>query len=92
LLTEKFKIEPKGFIYLRCEPEISFERIQKRKRSGEENISLEYLKKLHRKHDDWLLNEKKTKVLVLDASTDFERNPEKFIQQVKEYFWYNIFV
>jgi len=82
LLTEKFKIEPKGFIYLRCEPEISFERIQKRKRSGEENISLEYLKKLHKKHDEWLLNEKKTKVLVLDATKDFET----LVRQVKEIF------
>ena len=76
-LTNVFDIKPHGFIYLRCEPEISYERIQKRKRSGEETISYKYLKQLHKKHDDWLLYEDPSKVLILDVDEDFENNPEK---------------
>jgi deoxyadenosine/deoxycytidine kinase len=85
-LTSEFQIKPHGFIYLRCDPEVSYERIKMRKRSGEESISFDYLKKLHRKHDDWLLNEDPTKVLIVDVNEDFENNPERLqvmIDQVK---------
>jgi len=88
-LTDEFKIQPTGFIYLRCEPEISYERIKKRSRSGEESISLDYLQKLHQKHDQWLLHEEKTPVVVIDVNEDFEDNPEKLqnmIDKVKMIF------
>ena len=78
--------KPKGFIYLRTIPEKSHERITKRKRSGESNISLEYLKKLHQRHDKWLIDE--SNVLVLDVTEDFESNPElleKMIQKVRNF-------
>ena len=84
-LTTEFQVQPKGFVYLRCEPEVSLERIKKRNRSGEENISLEYLKKLHAKHDEWLLNSQK--VLVLDVNED--NTPEKLedmVSQIKCFF------
>jgi deoxyadenosine/deoxycytidine kinase len=67
-LTTEFQVQPKGFVYLRCEPEVSLTRIKKRNRPGEENISLEYLKKLHAKHDEWLLNAHD--VLVIDVNKD----------------------
>ena len=77
-LTDEFKINPHGYVYLRCDPEISYERIKKRKRSGEETISFEYLKKLHKKHDDWLMvNEDPNKVLIIDVDEDFVNNPKK---------------
>lgn len=79
-LTQEFKVSPKGFIYLRCEPEVSFERIKKRNRSGEEAISFEYLKKLHEKHDEWLLNEKSTKVIVFNVNE--ENTPEKIQEMI----------
>jgi deoxyadenosine/deoxycytidine kinase len=88
-LTQEFKVEPQGFIYLRCEPEVSLERIKKRNRSGEETISLDYLKKLHEKHDEWLLNEKSSKVLTFDVNA--ESTPEKIqemIHVVKAFFGY----
>ena len=71
-LTNEFKIAPTGFVYLRCEPEVSYERIKKRGRSGEDSISLEYLTKIHKKHEEWLLNEKSVPVLVIDASGDVD--------------------
>jgi len=84
-LTTEFQVHPKGFVYLRCEPEVSLERIKKRNRSGEENISLEYLKKLHAKHDDWLLNF--PNVLVVDVNED--GTPEQtrdIITRIKNFF------
>ena len=84
-LTTEFKVKPKGFIYLRCEPEVSLARVKNRNRLGEENISLEYLKKLHRKHDDWLLDYER--VLVLDVNED--STPEKIqnmVSRVKAFF------
>ncbi|XP_042204151.1 deoxynucleoside kinase-like [Homarus americanus] len=37
--------------YLKCQPQICFQRIVKRQRKGEQNISLLYLKKLHECHE-----------------------------------------
>ena len=54
-LKQIFKIEIKGAIYLRTTPEICYERIKKRNRNGEESIPLDYLRKLHDKHEEWLL-------------------------------------
>jgi thymidylate kinase len=83
-LTTEFQVQPKGFVYLRCEPEVSLERIKKRNRPGEENISLEYLKKLHKKHDEWLLNYKN--VIVLDVNED--NTFETMKDAVKNFFGY----
>src|SRR3990167_307727 len=70
---------PRGFIYLRVTPEVAFQRIIKRSRLAEVTISLDYLKKLHVLHDDFLLNKndileelKPVPVLVLDCNGDFE--------------------
>jgi deoxyadenosine/deoxycytidine kinase len=41
------------FVYLRTTPDVAFERVNKRKRKGE-NIPLAYLEECHRYHDDWL--------------------------------------
>ena len=84
--------KPKGFIYLRADPEKSYERINKRNRSGESNISFEYLKKLHKRHDDWLCPNtygvEPVPVLVLDVTEEFESNPEhleRMIQKVRDF-------
>jgi deoxyadenosine/deoxycytidine kinase len=81
-LSDEFKIQPKGFIYLRCDPTVSYERIQKRNRSGESTISLDYLKKLHEKHEDWLLSSKNT--LIINVNEDFENNPNKLQEMINK--------
>jgi len=43
--------EPRGYIYLRSNPEICFNRIIKRGREAEKNIKIEYLKRIHELHD-----------------------------------------
>ena len=54
------------FLYIQCDPEISFERIQKRNRCEEKDISLDYIKQIHLKHEQWLLNEN-INVVVIDG-------------------------
>ena len=71
-LADTFDVKPKGYIYLRATPEVSYERIKKRCRSGEETIPFEYLKELHNKHEKWLMDE--PNVLVLDVDMDFEND------------------
>ena len=73
------------FIYLKAEPQICKERIENRGRKGEESISLEYLEKLSKKHDEWLNNMPQDKVLVLDASLDKEHIDEH-IKKIEEFF------
>lgn len=43
---------PNYFIYIQTDPEVCLERIKNRKRKEESNISLEYLKELHKYHEN----------------------------------------
>ena len=53
------------------------ERIKKRAREEEKNISFEYLKCLAEKHDDWLLN--LDNGIIINYDKDFEtKNNESF--------------
>jgi deoxyadenosine/deoxycytidine kinase len=81
-LTQKCAL-PKGFIYLRTSPEISFERIKKRNRFAETNISLDYIRQIHEKHEEFLITKQKIEpklqnipVLVIDCDKEFEHSPE----------------
>lgn len=58
------------YIYLRCSPETAYERIKKRGREEEKNITLDYLKKIHNYHENWLLNLED--ILIIDCDKDFE--------------------
>lgn len=78
-LVEQYTTKPKGFIYLKTDPEICYSRLLKRSRSEEAGVPLEYLNLLDRKHNDWLINKEgisefvfDVPVLVLDCNKDFE--------------------
>lgn len=47
---------PDMFVYLRPNIQVAMERLNKRARSGEDKVSLEYQKKLQKKHDDFFTN------------------------------------
>lgn len=53
------------YVYLKTRPDVSFERVLKRNRTGE-TIPLAYLEQCHEYHENWLKYEK---CLVLDANT-----------------------
>jgi len=69
---------PRGFVYLRATPEVCFERIQKRSRKGEENISLDYLQQIDHWHEAFLISKENVAknlvsvpVLIVDANCNF---------------------
>ncbi|XP_010897175.1 deoxyguanosine kinase, mitochondrial isoform X1 [Esox lucius] len=99
-LVEQFghQVELEGIVYLRAPPQICLERLGRRGRTEEKGVQLDYLETLHTQHEEWLVEKStqlhfehltKVPVLVLDASLEFENNPDvqaSFITQVKEFF------
>ena len=86
---------PNGFIYLRVDPSIAYERIKKRNRHAEKTISLGYLKQIHEKHEQFLVKKKdllpgldQVPVLILDCNKEFASDLEqlsKHMEQVKQF-------
>lgn len=64
----------KNIIYLRCSPQVAYDRIIKRARHEELDIGLDYIEKIHEYHENWLLDNKEHNVLILDCDKDFENN------------------
>ena len=82
------KSEDISYIYLRTDPKISYNRIKKRNRNEDEllensnklnkigdcqEITLEYLTEIHKKHDD-LLYKRAKNILILNGNKDIENN------------------
>lgn len=78
------KINTKKIIYVRTNPKICCDRINKRKRDEEKTIPIDYLEKCGEYHDVWLKNKKN--VLILDGNLEFENNSEildEWIEKIK---------
>ncbi|KKR96710.1 MAG: hypothetical protein UU47_C0009G0005 [candidate division TM6 bacterium GW2011_GWE2_41_16] len=82
---------PRGFIYLRVNPHISFDRIKKRSRSEESAIPFDYIQSIHAMHEQFLI--KKTHisnellnvpVLILDCNEDFESDPSVMAKHLRK--------
>lgn len=65
-------------IYLRCEPDIAFQRMQLRGREAEKNIEFEYLNSLHKYHETWLMNNNTENILIVDVNKNFLKNDKQF--------------
>lgn len=83
-LVEAYLPKPDGFIYLRTNPAICYSRLKQRNRNEEATVSLDYITKLHEKHESWLIEKKdiapslaQIPVLVLECDIDFEHNKEE---------------
>ena len=81
---------PKGFIYMRISPDVSYERIKKRNRNAEQTMPLSYVEQIHRQHENFLIDKVnilpeliKVPVLVLDCNQEFETDREQFKKHVR---------
>lgn len=70
-------------VYLRTDPEVAFNRLRSRGRPEENQVSLDFITKIHQAHDQWLLNERNIQVLILDGNIDINENQE-ILQQHKQ--------
>ena len=63
-------------IYLQTSPEVALTRVRGRQRSEEQEIQLEFFKRMHSLHQDWLINKNSStvvpppQVLVINADQD----------------------
>jgi deoxyadenosine/deoxycytidine kinase len=62
-------LKPDFYIYLYLSPGLCIKRIQERNRDEESKVSLEYLKGLHDRHNDWLLNLNNT--ITINSESNF---------------------
>ena len=63
--------QPDKILYLRTPAEVCMERIHKRGRSEEQNMSLDYLKRLEDLHDEWLMDH--PDAIVLDGEKRWDQ-------------------
>lgn len=70
--------------YIRTTPEVAFQRLLSRNREGEK-VAAEYLERVHKYHDDWLMNEAYTTVLDGNHDIRHANRPSAYIAEaVKE--------
>jgi deoxyadenosine/deoxycytidine kinase len=68
---------PDLIIYLRASVPTLVRQIQKRGRKYEENIRLDYLKRLNERYEAWIESYKLGKLMIIDVDTNnFSDNPE----------------
>lgn len=72
----------KGIIHITTSAETSKERIQKRGRSGEEKIPMEYLEHLHAQHNRWI---ETAHLPVLELSTEAGVSMDENVQKIREW-------
>jgi len=72
-LVDSFGAKPEGIIYVRTDTQNCLERIKKRDRQEEAQVPIEYLEKIHKKHEDWLLNTD-IPIYIIDGNLDFEKD------------------
>lgn len=94
IVSENVNLRPSGFIYLQTDPEICYQRLIKRNRTEENNVSLDYLKLLHEKHEAWLVEKKvdvwlkDIPILIIKSNEDFEDNisiNKKHVTQIADF-------
>ena len=84
----KLSFQVDQIVYLRTDPEVAYERIQKRSRSEETSVPFGYIKDLHELHEEWLIRQTKFKIpapiTIIDANQDLEVLTETYNEQGKQ--------
>ena len=76
------KYDMDGIFYVKTDPEKCSKRVNTRNREGE-NIPLEYLKKCHNYHENWLSNTRQ-KVITFDGNIEFINGiPQEWIDKIE---------
>jgi deoxyadenosine/deoxycytidine kinase len=93
------RILPSAFIYLKVNPELSYQRVNLRGRAEEKSLPIEYLTKLDEKYDLLFLTKKNIHscikdipILVINCNEDFENNSkiwENMVYLVKDFIYTN---
>jgi deoxyadenosine/deoxycytidine kinase len=90
-LVDNYTIKPDGFIYMQTSPEVCHDRLLKRSRHEEVGVSFDYLKRLHDKHESWLVKKegvaaylKETPVLVLQCDKEFEADRQEQLKHIED--------
>lgn len=75
------------YIYLRSAPDNCYRRIKKRNRFSEKNITLEYIKALHERHEETYLNavESKINIIVIDVE---DKSVSDIANEILQYLQY----
>lgn len=92
---ERISYLPGGFIYLRTPAEVCYERIMKRGRKEEAPVTIDYLKRIEEKHENWFVKKEGvdedlayTPVLILDFTENFYQDQvlqNKYLQEVRDF-------
>lgn len=81
MIVQHLNVDIDLIVYLRTDPKKLYERIEKRARSEEKTIPLQYLQDLHNLYEEWLIEKKHSlsvPVLVLDANEHLAAMYKKF--------------
>ena len=76
-------IQNSKMIYMKTNPEICYERIAKRNRTGESNISIDYLNGCHNYHEE-MIKKINYHILEIDSNIDTDINKDIINQWYKE--------
>ena len=77
-------------VYLNTYANVCYDRVKKRSREGEESVSLDYLEKCKKYHEDWLCDTEN--ILIIDANEDvtydcddIDDKGNKWLDKIKQY-------
>ncbi|EUB55297.1 Deoxynucleoside kinase [Echinococcus granulosus] len=75
-------------VYLRSTPEVCVKRIRRRQRTGEDTMSIEFLREVHRLHEEWLLGKYSeycpAPVVIFDTSGSLDNVTSTYFKRKDE--------
>ncbi len=85
-LTNEFNYDygwnPDYVVYLKCDPQICYQRIKQRNRNNEQLIDINYLERIHEKYEKLYTDFKSLKVITIDASNSIDQVYEDVMELV----------